>query len=370
MKKIAFITIALGMWAVTNAQELKEYDRSSLTTLMVFHPEDEFCKDIAVVFDTIPVSDKYNDHFVGNNRYIDFNTFWGLKKSNETYAFRSQDKTQLEQNEQMQEFLYNNNTMLISPYYWDVYKKAVCPLLGIEYNENVSMELINSTFNSLSEKKQNAIRKKIPARGLFKAKYGKTLNETELRANALAIERLLNENQYGKRMVAKWFNLKGDSVDNAVFDMQLVQERGNYNATELDVATAMMTERGVAALADAGEELIGNTYVIVNDMTYVTSEEEAQVAKIATSSVLAVLGGVAAAATGNKSLTNDFDDLSKAVGDFADSFTGFKVKTHSYLYRLQWTEEAAAKFYKEYWTSTPNPEKIKAFLADTSTIKM
>lgn len=315
------LIIPLVGLAQNSTDPLKEYNRSSLATLMVFHPEDEFCKDIAIVFDSIPVPDKFDDHIIPEARYIDFNAFYGLKKKNETYAFRSQDASQMELNEKLYGYLKHKHILLEGKYVGDKVRK----------NKDL-------------------------ARGLNKAKYGSSLSAEEVNLNAHAIEQLLNDNRYAQRMIAKWFNLHGHDINDAVFDMSLIQDRGYYNATDMDIAIAQRTERGLALLADAGEELIGNTYVIVNDMTYVTSEEKAQVGKLVGGVMLAVLGGLAG---------TDMSDAINALGDIADSFTGFNVKTHSYLYRLVWNDSIAYNFYTKHYTGKPDANKILAFLQDS-----
>lgn len=199
--------------------------------------------------------------------------------------------------------------------------------------------------------------------GLYKAKHGKVLTKKEVRKNGEKIEELLNEAECGKHMVSKWFNLKGDSQNNATFDMSVVAKRGQYNATDIDVALASQTARGVAMLSDMGEELIGNTYILVNDITYVTAEERAEAAKIA----MSVIGGLLGGLTGNTDAANDFVQTTSAI---ADSFTGFTVKTHSYLYRLQWNDSIASVFYNDHYTNVPNPEKIYKFLNDKNTYKV
>ncbi len=52
-----------------------------------------------------------------------------------------------------------------------------------------------------------------------------------------------------KLMVAKWFN-RGV---NGTFNMKLIAERGSYNASDMDVALAKSSKKGIALLADAGE---------------------------------------------------------------------------------------------------------------------
>ena len=198
--------------------------------------------------------------------------------------------------------------------------------------------------------------------GYFKATYGHQLTAQELQKNARHTEDLLNQKQMAKYMVAKWFGLTGKTVEEATFNTKLIQLRGQYNANDVDVALALQTTRGLASLSDAGEELLHNTFVLVNDITYITAEQEAAAAKAAMSVIGGILDGLTGGTGGR--------DLAKAAGQIADSFTGFKVKTHSYLYQLEWNDSIAAIFYTYHYTGKPDPEKIRAFLNDETTYRL
>ena len=198
--------------------------------------------------------------------------------------------------------------------------------------------------------------------GYFKATYGHQLTAQELQKNAQHTEDLLNQKQMAKYMVAKWFGLSGSTVEEATFNTKLIQSRGQYNANDVDVALALQTTRGLASLSDAGEELLHNTFVLVNDITYITAEQEAAAAKAA----MGIIGGILDGLTGG----TGGRDLAKAAGQIADSFTGFKVKTHSYLYQLEWNDSIAAIFYTYHYTGKPDPEKIRAFLNDETTYRL
>ena len=198
--------------------------------------------------------------------------------------------------------------------------------------------------------------------GYFKATYGHQLTAQELQKNAQHTEDLLNQKQMAKYMVAKWFGLTGKTVEEATFNTKLIQSRGQYNANDVDVALALQTTRGLASLSDAGEELLHNTFVLVNDITYITAEQEAAAAKAAMSVIGGILDGLTGGTGGR--------DLAKAAGQIADSFTGFKVKTHSYLYQLEWNDSIAAIFYTYHYTGKPDPEKIRAFLNDETTYRL
>ena len=97
-------------------------------------------------------------------------------------------------------------------------------------------------------------------------------------------------------------------------------------------------------------------------MTYITAEDRAEAAK----ATLNVLGGIFDALTGK----NYGERAAQLAGDIADSFTGFKVWTHSYLFQLVWNDSIANIFYDKYYTETPNPERIQAFLADKTSFKL
>lgn len=198
--------------------------------------------------------------------------------------------------------------------------------------------------------------------GYYKATYGHQLTPSELKANALFTERLFNEAEVAKEMVAKWFGMSGSSAEDAVFNTDLIQQRGQYNANDVDVALALQTTRGLATLSDAGEELLMNTFVLVNDITYITAEQEAAAAKVA----MGVIGGLFDAITGGSA----GKEVANVAGDIADSFTGFKVKTHSYLYQLEWNDSIAAIFYQQHYTAKPDPKKIQAFLDDKTTYRL
>ena len=198
--------------------------------------------------------------------------------------------------------------------------------------------------------------------GFYKATYGHALTQQELKKNAQKMEDMLNSNNVGRIMVGKWFNLHGESVETAVFNTDLIALRGQYNASDVDVNVALQTTRGLATLSDAGEELIANTFVLINDITYVTAEQEAAAAKAA----MAVIGGIFDGLFGG----NTGRDLYNTTAAIADSFTGFKVKTHSYLFQLQWNDSIANIFYRNYYTATPDSAKIAAFLQDNSLFRL
>lgn len=164
------------------------------------------------------------------------------------------------------------------------------------------------------------------------------------------ISSFLDRNKIASRLVAKWFNR---DVNTGTCNMELVKERGLYNATEYDRILSEKSARSTALLMDAGEDLIGNTFVLVNDIRYIDKSK----AGAAIGMGLRILGALAGAATGN----SDFADLGDSYGSLAETLKGFKVKINTFLYKLEWDEATSAVFYKDQYTSTPDIVKKEEF---------
>ena len=179
------------------------------------------------------------------------------------------------------------------------------------------------------------------------------------------IETFLAKNDIAKRLVAKWFNRKSGRGKDGTFDMNLIIERGLYDASYFDAQLAEMSVRGQSMLADAGEELIGNTYVLFNDIKYVDKEEESGLAAAG----LLIVGSLASQFTGGLASAIISYGTDAVVG-ITDKIAGFRVVVTSYLYRLNWDEEIANTFYTEYYMSSPNPERKAAFDAVDGLFKL
>ncbi|QEC71219.1 hypothetical protein FSB73_05530 [Arachidicoccus ginsenosidivorans] len=169
--------------------------------------------------------------------------------------------------------------------------------------------------------------------------------------NVELIEWYLNDSNFAKKIVAKWFNRSAKGG----FNMNLVADRGAYNASDIDVKVAKKSERGLALVRDAGEQLIQNTFVIVNDFKFTNKEEVAKKAK----GLLSLASSVASYA-GNSSLSLASEGASLGVGVVGK---GYVIKTNAYLFKLVWNQEVANAFYNEMWTDDAHldPVKVAAF---------
>jgi hypothetical protein len=152
----------------------------------------------------------------------------------------------------------------------------------------------------------------------------------------------LERNKIASRLVAKWFDR---DFYTGKCDMDLIRERGLYNASEIDKIAASHSVRGNALLEDAGEDLIGNTFVIVNDIRYIDKENRGK----AISAGLGILGGVLGAM-----YNVDLSDLTQNLQDMAETLKGFKVNVNTFLYQLVWNDDIAAEFYQNQYGMTDN----------------
>lgn len=176
-----------------------------------------------------------------------------------------------------------------------------------------------------------------------------------------AITRLLDRNLIARRMVEKWFDRDAKT---GAMDMNLVMERGLYDASILDVRKAKLSARGTAMLADAGEELLNHTYVLVNDIRYVDKEVQKSIVGGALMAVQMVGTFVP--------LGSDVANLVETTGNITSRVQGFKVLVTSYLYKLEWNEEIAKTFYNTMWTDagTADAAVKKLFEDDRSLFRL
>lgn len=158
----------------------------------------------------------------------------------------------------------------------------------------------------------------------------------------------LLEQQVAKELFDKWFvNEDGE------FHMGLVQERGLYDASAMDVQTAKNSIRGMGMLADAGEELVNNTFVVVSRFRYMSKEELQKEIEATANAVGSAFGEYGKLGAQIVNTTTQF-----SLGD------GYYVRATSFLFQLDWNEEIANTFYSELWG---DPEKYHA--ADIFSLK-
>ena len=216
-------------------------------------------------------------------------------------------------------------------------------------------ETIDSTFMSIPTpdkfNNHDAGPKSFESSATKMKKKGKSKSNT----NARDIEQFIMKNDVPRQMIAKWFNR---DPQNGTFDLDLMIERGLYDAQQVDIEAAKASSRNLLSLGDAGEELIGKTFLLVNDITFVDRGERSR--KAATG--IKVLSAISGAVLGSSSI----GDLGDTVGGAVNEIDGFCVNITSYLYRLNWTPEVAETFWSEYWIDRENIDEAKRLAFDNS----
>lgn len=236
-----------GQTMAQQPDPMSEYRRSSLYSILIAHPEFRYGEEIADVFQTIPIPEKFNDH-------------------------------------------------------------------------NLNRRILHSLVHDKKSTEE--------------PKY---------------ISSFLAQNAIARRLVAKWYNRQKES---GAFDTSLIAQRGYYDASFQDIQISKNDNRGYAQLADAGEELIQNTFVLVNDIYYIDKELKAQKWALA----LGVLGAIA------DGLTNTQSGLQDAA-HLIEQIKGFRVIVVSHLYRLDFTQEVMLQFYEQFYFDKEDlqPKKKAAF---------
>lgn len=173
----------------------------------------------------------------------------------------------------------------------------------------------------------------------------------------LIIDKFIKDKKIGNQLVAKWFNRKEDGS----FDMNLVGERGSYSATDMEANVAKGSSRGVSSLADAGEELIKNTFVVFTKLNFVENEPIARTLRDA------------AIESANKNVADTTwrkVALATAEAAYQKGKEGYSVWTTAYLYKLKWDDEISATFYNTLWMSKDKIDSTKKKLFDNTNFEL
>jgi hypothetical protein len=181
-------------------------------------------------------------------------------------------------------------------------------------------------------------------------------------ANGLEIVQFLNQSHVGREVIRKWFNQQKDGT----FNMDLIKERGTYNATDADLKIADAEQRGRAALEDAGESLIKRTFIVVLDFKHIEKiADYYRKRKELAAEGLMLLG----------QLTNNggIQQLGKEAEVVAEINVrpGYRATVDAYIFRLNWTDDKSATFYEQVWNNPKNLDTMDVpitFIATKETV--
>lgn len=324
-----------------------KYRRSSLYTLMVDTPGMPYADSIKKYFVTSKIPDKFNNHNLKTritDRVPSISSGFASSSTNSTAGILttgliSNAGGTSGANNSLMSAMTSLSLSTETPYYkeYQAERKRLeeeAKEIGVTKKKKIT-EYIDKRVTFDNERYQKELYNAMPQ------EYKDQIKAAQKETNDIA-----------RDLVAKWF----DRSPKGGFNMSLIKARGNYDASMLDIAKARASKRGLTMLGDAGEELIKNTFVLVNEFKYTDKEEVAK----KTSGWLSAISQVASVVPGGSTLSNVTAVTSLGV---TIAGKGYIVKTKAHLFRLDWNEEVAAKFYTDFWATdkTITPEKKKAF---------
>jgi hypothetical protein len=129
------------------------------------------------------------------------------------------------------------------------------------------------------------------------------------------IKKAIEDKKMANEIVSKWYSRKSDGS----MSLELIHERGMFNATDDASLLAKTTKRGNAELEDYGNRLINRSYILVFDFQNLVTAAEAKIA----------------------------------------GTRGWQSNVVSYLYKIDYSTEVQAKVY-DAWIYEDDTPQIKA----------
>lgn len=151
------------------------------------------------------------------------------------------------------------------------------------------------------------------------------------------------QNHLANYMVAKWFSPSREKKDGSFFNMDLIQERGAYNASELEKLRSKETVRGTAILKDAGMDLIPNTYLAFVRLKYMSAQDHYNRTADRWDN-----SGVSVTTEDGRS-ANPFGIISGLKRKLGEEQAGYYIDATVYLFKLIWDEDSEDEFIQKYW---------------------
>lgn len=93
-------------------------------------------------------------------------------------------------------------------------------------------------------------------------KAEQTLNDGDKQLRISKAKEFFEANDISRKIVGKWYNY----TPGEGFDLSLLFNRAEYNATDEEIKVSHASKRGEARIRDYGHQLVGNSYVAVVDL--------------------------------------------------------------------------------------------------------
>ena len=201
----------------------------------------------------------------------------------------------------------------------DSYARSSVSYLLLDFSNEKYASMLKQAMNNTKMPDKfdnNNLKKKV-----IPAPYYRSAEYTMDSKNARDVLNVLVAEKYALDVVKFWWKIKEDGS----YSTKLIEERGEYNASDFDYQQAMATKVGRAKIGDMGLKLIGNSYVLVLDYHNIQSMDEIYDAQ-----------DKAARQTAEKNKT-EF----KPVKRTKNGFTG---KVTSYLFRINYSDTVQGYF--------------------------
>lgn len=145
-------------------------------------------------------------------------------------------------------------------------------------------------------------------------------------------QEILKEQKVGQQLISKWYDIKADGS----YNLEFLNQRSMYNASQADVANANATSRGLQAVTDQAEDLVGSTFVVFSKLAFYENEPVAAFSRDVATAIAGFAGPLGQAAA--------------VAAETAYNATrkGYSASTTTVLYRLQWNDSIKAVFYDAF----------------------
>lgn len=150
----------------------------------------------------------------------------------------------------------------------------------------------------------------------------------------------LEKHHIADSIVAKWYGYDAARAGGQLWDpnFSLIVERGHQGATEAEKDEAAQSGLTASLMQQRGMDLVPNTYVLVVNPRFRSNQ--------------AIVAEAEAAANAVGGMFGSFGSLvakGAAAGAAAAAGEGFRVQTHTYLYKLEWNDDLNNRFANEIW---------------------
>ena len=199
------------------------------------------------------------------------------------------------------------------------YNRNSVTLVGLNFGENLNNEIYQQ-FEKLEVPEKfydNTLDNKILKPGIARESVSDILNQLDTDA----VSAWLNENKVGQKILSTWFNRQPDGS----FNVEVLKERGLFNANDNEFMIASASKRGESSLMDMGMQLVNQSYIIVFDFYNTISMK-------------------------------DYYTKNEIPAD-KQILNGFRSALKTYLYKLDFNDSVAATFFQNYWTGANDSQK-------------